>query len=166
MPSADWHAAKELLGRTCRLDGADQRRAIFQASDVDDATRDLAWRLARTRRDLEGRAHLLAQAPPRWAAPTQPHPSAPASEGGLPAPGEIVAGRYELLQEIGCGAHGVVFAARDRLSIREVAIKLVALGCPHQQRRLDRELASLLVGLSCAGWPSPLMTVEGAYSYT
>src|SRR4051812_21751105 len=42
-----------------------------------------------------------------------------------PAPQQIIAGRYELLNEMARGGMGSVWAAHDRSLAREVAIKLM-----------------------------------------
>jgi serine/threonine protein kinase len=39
--------------------------------------------------------------------------------------GEVIAGRYELVSEIGSGGMGVIYAARDRVLNRDVAVKLL-----------------------------------------
>ncbi len=50
----------------------------------------------------------------------------PAGEQGIePAPGEVLAERWELLEVLGRGGMGTVYRARDRVSDEEVAIKLL-----------------------------------------
>ena len=56
-------------------------------------------------------------------------------------------GRYEILDEIGHGAMGVVFRARDPLIERIVAIKTITLGLSRVEseefeKRFDREARS------------------------
>ena len=56
--------------------------------------------------------------------------------GALLAPGTVVAGRFEIEQEIGRGGFAKVFRARDRVLSRPVAIKLLA----RRRRMTGREL--------------------------
>ncbi|WP_432075746.1 serine/threonine-protein kinase [Streptomyces wuyuanensis] len=56
--------------------------------------------------------------------------------------GELIAGRYELLQRLGRGGMGEVWAARDRTLHRDVAVKLLDLhGVVHPElpQRFERE---------------------------
>ena len=71
------------------------------------------------------------------------------AEEPLPRTGELVAERYELLDEIGRGGFGVVFSAQDKASDRWVALKLLmphALSYEGIKERFEREahLASSL----------------------
>jgi serine/threonine protein kinase len=50
------------------------------------------------------------------------NPGAPAE---LLAPGTVFAGRYEILQVVGEGGMGVVYRAKDKVTDREVALKLI-----------------------------------------
>ena len=64
----------------------------------------------------------------------------------LPKLGDILAGRYELLETLGEGGMSVVFRAHDRVRGRDVALKLLAeryLGRPERERRLLDEAAYL-----------------------
>jgi serine/threonine-protein kinase len=57
--------------------------------------------------------------------------------------GSVLGGRYELLAELGRGAFGTVFRARDRVADEVVAIKVLELaagGSPEAVARLRREL--------------------------
>jgi serine/threonine protein kinase/tetratricopeptide (TPR) repeat protein len=58
--------------------------------------------------------------------------------------------RFELERQIGEGAMGVVFRARDRLKGQPVAVKLVQEGTGHNLRRFERE-AHLLAQLAHPG---------------
>ncbi|WP_225827102.1 serine/threonine-protein kinase [Streptomyces naphthomycinicus] len=56
--------------------------------------------------------------------------------------GELIAGRYELLKRLGRGGMGEVWAARDRMLHRDVAVKLLDLdGVVHPElpQRFERE---------------------------
>lgn len=43
-------------------------------------------------------------------------------------PGKVLGGRFEIVQQIGAGGHGVVYQAVDRKTHREVALKLLRYG--------------------------------------
>ncbi|WP_438018922.1 protein kinase [Sorangium sp. So ce315] len=62
-------------------------------------------------------------------------PSPPAA----PPPGALVCGRYRLLRRIGEGAMGVVWAAHNEATSREVALKLLVRPDPELRVRLLRE---------------------------
>jgi len=53
-------------------------------------------------------------------------------------PDELIAGRYELVREIGRGASATVFRAHDRLLDRDIAIKLVAPALANDPSFVDR----------------------------
>ncbi|WP_437488204.1 protein kinase [Sorangium sp. So ce1014] len=63
-----------------------------------------------------------------------PSPSPPAAP-----PGALVCGKYRLLRRIGEGAMGVVWAAHNEATSREVALKLLARPDPELRVRLLRE---------------------------
>jgi serine/threonine-protein kinase len=60
-----------------------------------------------------------------------PRPGAPACAAGARL------GRYELLQELGHGAMGVVYRARDPMINREVALKAIPLSLEFEGRELE-----------------------------
>ncbi|WP_437648879.1 serine/threonine-protein kinase [Sorangium sp. So ce362] len=64
-----------------------------------------------------------------------PSPSPPAA----PPPGALVCGKYRLLRRIGEGTMGVVWAAHNEATSREVALKLLARPDPELRVRLLRE---------------------------
>ncbi|WP_437816639.1 protein kinase domain-containing protein [Sorangium sp. So ce1078] len=64
-----------------------------------------------------------------------PSPSPPAA----PPPGALVCGKYRLLRRIGEGAMGVVWAAHNEATSREVALKLLVRPDPELRVRLLRE---------------------------
>ncbi|WP_437945917.1 protein kinase [Sorangium sp. So ce296] len=64
-----------------------------------------------------------------------PSPSPP----GGPPPGTLVRGKYRLLRQIGEGAMGVVWAAHNEATSREVALKLLVRPDPELRVRLLRE---------------------------
>ncbi len=53
--------------------------------------------------------------------------------------GDLVAGRYELEQLVGCGGGGAVYQARDRLLDRQVAVKILTISDDEMARRLAVE---------------------------
>ena len=62
------------------------------------------------------------------------------------APGETVDGRYRLIVEIGAGAHGVVYRARDLETQNDVALKFLSAAValdPEYNERLGREATAM-----------------------
>ncbi|MCK6526888.1 serine/threonine-protein kinase [Myxococcota bacterium] len=58
-------------------------------------------------------------------------------------PGEVIDDRYRLDAEVGRGANGVVFRARDLDSDRDVAVKLLTTATPRAVRRFRQEFQVL-----------------------
>ncbi len=61
-------------------------------------------------------------------------------------PGEVIEGRYKILDRLGEGAHGIVFRARDVETRGEVALKFLKAGLGLDQefnRRLEREATAM-----------------------
>jgi eukaryotic-like serine/threonine-protein kinase len=55
-----------------------------------------------------------------------------------PEPGDVLSQRYSLLQEVGRGAMGIVFRARDLQSDEIVAVKVIGVEHRHNPERLAR----------------------------
>ncbi|WP_437591780.1 serine/threonine-protein kinase [Sorangium sp. So ce1000] len=62
-----------------------------------------------------------------------------ASRPAAPPPGALVCGKYRLLRQIGEGSMGVVWAAHNEATSREVALKLLVRPDPELRVRLLRE---------------------------
>lgn len=62
----------------------------------------------------------------------------------MPAPGEVLAGRFRLEREVGHGGAGVVYAAFDRTIGQRVAVKVLdpALASDQTRERLRREVSA------------------------
>ncbi|MGE0708678.1 MAG: protein kinase [Planctomycetota bacterium] len=81
-----------------------------------------------------------ADASGRMQAPGGPPPEDPGNLRG----GQVLDGRYELVEELGRGGMGVVFRARDLLGGGDVAVKLLlAAGLERQVKRFEREALAL-----------------------
>ena len=66
--------------------------------------------------------------------------TAPPSSGPDPQPGDLLGGRYELLELLGVGGMGRVFRARDRVADEVIALKLLLRPGAGQLEQLRREL--------------------------
>ncbi len=81
------------------------------------------------------------------------------TDTGDPQPGDIIDGRYELVEEIGRGGHGLVFKAFDQNANHAVAIKILNQAVtedPQYTVRLWREAQSL-----AALWGTSVVRVYG-----
>jgi len=104
-----------------------------------------------TQRQLCARAAADASAAPETLASVSPERMArgAASQPGRellprdrdPLPGQVLAGRYQLVQRLGAGGMGVVWRARSLSLDLEVAVKLIrpGAGVPNAHERLLRE---------------------------
>ena len=72
----------------------------------------------------------------------------PARSASLP-PGRL--GRYEIVQEIGRGAMGVVYRARDPVINRDVALKTIPLAMEFEGRELEEARAKFFREAETAG---------------
>lgn len=91
---------------------------------------------------LGGTGAITLQVPGAATAATAPTLMTPAVTGRL-APGTILAGRYELRQQLGAGGMGVVYRAWDRELNEAVAIKMLKpelLGDPTLLERFKQEI--------------------------
>jgi eukaryotic-like serine/threonine-protein kinase len=80
--------------------------------------------------------------------------------------GQLLGGRYEIIEMIGRGGQSTVYRARDRIDGDEVAIKLVhgAMGDPDATERIFREAQSMsqLLGTAAVRILHQVRTDEGA----
>src|SRR6188768_4079969 len=77
--------------------------------------------------------------------------SLPSEVQALPAPGDLVQGRYRILEELGRGGMGLVLAARDEKLGREVALKVVLPQMMSSRQAVERFVneARSLAQLDC-----------------
>ena len=85
---------------------------------------------------------------------------------GLPS-GSVIADRYEIGNELGRGERSIVYAARDRSTGAEIALKLVLLApaTAHFARERLRREAELVRALAHPGIVRPIEILEhGSWS--
>ncbi len=76
---------------------------------------------------------------PALLGPSSPGSSLPGNATPPAGAGQVLGGRFELGPLLGRGAHGAVYAALDRASGREGALKLLSAPRPDAAARLERE---------------------------
>jgi serine/threonine-protein kinase len=134
--------ARFLLGELCERagdeDAARRHYEVLLASDLD-------YPRARARADAL-----------RKTTPSRPVGAAAPTLGGLPGDGAGIvgfAGRYQLVREIGRGASGAVYVARDEALDRELALKILH---PHARaRRAEMRARAWLEARVAAGIRHP-----------
>jgi tetratricopeptide (TPR) repeat protein len=121
---------KDLFEQAVELDGP-ARSALLDHACADDAT---------LRREL---LELLAADTGPAAAALESAMALPGAE--LPRPGQLIAGRYRIVRQIGEGGMGVVFEAEQQEPRRHVALKCVRSGAfdPVALQRFRREAYAL-----------------------
>jgi tetratricopeptide (TPR) repeat protein len=131
----------ERLERTEEAVAAYQKLVAIKPGYKDAAERLGALRIATGRMTV---VHAPVASPLPAARSTEAAPvfSRPAGQGGFPA-GYLLAGRYEIVAEIGRGGMGRVYRARDRELAEEVAIKTI-LGRSEQDSEIAAEQDRLL----------------------
>ncbi|WP_437631119.1 protein kinase domain-containing protein [Sorangium sp. So ce854] len=72
--------------------------------------------------------------------PTSPQAAPPGEDGQL---GRVIAGRYRLVERLGAGAHGEVWAADDLVLGGQVAFKWMRHAAGHLLSRIRREITTL-----------------------
>jgi hypothetical protein len=155
-----WIRVKSLFHEALELPSEERESFVCSRCGDDEAVCEGVLRLVRARRDVMERSAFMsasmADAGPHGVSEAQafsyhPTPSArgPLADGverSLPALGDAVRDRYELRRELGTGGFGRVVAAWDRVELREVAIKFVAITSEGQKSLYRRELATLRRG--------------------
>jgi formylglycine-generating enzyme required for sulfatase activity len=124
----------------------ERRRRIEQRLDtasteaVRDQCRRQLDRLEEAKTALLGETEMLTDPPSAQADDARVDDAAPRANPGLPVkPGQNLAGRYEIKEQIGAGGMGAVYRAFDRNREKDIAIKVLLpsmLAWPHVGQRL------------------------------
>jgi serine/threonine-protein kinase len=116
---------------------AEERDHVERHLDACDRCRSLVAAYARVADESE----TLHDPAPSPYAPTLPseRPSAASPERARGAPGDLICARYLLERVVGEGGMGVVWAARDLVTERAVALKMLKIETPELARRAVRE---------------------------
>ena len=122
MSDPRWERVKELVAETLGL-APDRREAFLSEACAGDHE---------LRAEVESLVRAAESAAPEFLLP--PALATVAAPAGEPK----ILGEFELLREIGRGAMGVVYEARQKGLERSVAVKVLSIGVTTTQRQVDR----------------------------